>query len=114
MARGARSSGHQLSTENERAPRTDGTTLMGLHAETMVARLANTFAKNKALLAHYIRGLVEARRQRLEHEREFYRNLKAYCRVNNLSPICEDDWRTAVYDNADNNLSNVHSKGTVS
>ena len=87
---------------------------MGLDAETVVARLANTFAKNKALLAHYVRGIVEARRQRLEHEKEFYRNLKAYCRANNLSPICGDDWKTAAYAKADDNLSNIHSKGTVS
>jgi uncharacterized protein YgiB involved in biofilm formation len=92
----------------------DGATLMGFDAEAMVARLANTFAKNKAVLAHYVSGLVEARRQRLEHDRKFYRNLNAYCRANNLSPICADDWKTAAHDEADNNPSNFHSKGTVS
>jgi hypothetical protein len=92
----------------------DGATLMRIDAKTIVARFANTFAKNKALFAHYVRGLVEARKRRLEHERKFYRNLKAYCRANNLSPICEDDWKTAADDRNDDKLSMIHSKGNVS
>jgi hypothetical protein len=92
----------------------NGATLMGIGTKTIVARLANNFAKNKALLAHYVRGLVEARTRRLEHERTFYRNLKAYCRANNLSPICEDDWKTAADDRNDNNPSIIQSKGNVS
>ena len=67
---------------------------MAFDAETKVAHVVNTFAKSKALLTRYVRGLMEARKRRIEHEREFYRNLKAYCRANNLSPVCEDDWKT--------------------
>jgi hypothetical protein len=87
---------------------------MGFDAKTIIARLANSFVKNRVVLAHYVRGLVEARRQRLEHERKFYRNLKAFCRANNLSPICEDDWKTAAYDKIDDNFSMTYSKGNVS
>jgi hypothetical protein len=61
----------------------------------------STFTKCKTLLASSAHGFLEARRQRLEDERQFYRNLKAYCRANNLSPICEDDWKTAACDNTD-------------
>ena len=71
-------------------------------------------AKSKALLARSVRGLIEARRRRIEHEREFYRNLKAYCRANNLSPVCEDDWKTAAYDKSDDDLSMTNTKGNVS
>jgi hypothetical protein len=44
------------------------------------------------------RGSAQARKRRLEQERAFYRNLNAYCRANNLSTICEDDWKTAAHD----------------
>ena len=87
---------------------------MGFSTETMVAHVMSTFTKCKTLLASSVRGFLEARRQRLEHEREFYRNLKAYCRANNLSPICEDDWKTAAYDKTDDDISTIHSKGNVS
>jgi hypothetical protein len=87
---------------------------MGFDAKSIVARLTNSFVKNRALLAHYVRGLVEARRQRLEHERKFFPNLKTFYRANNLSPICKDEWKTADYDKIDDNFSMIHSKGTVS
>jgi hypothetical protein len=67
---------------------------MALDTETMATRLADASAKSKALLASYIRRLVEARRRRIEQDREFYQKLKAYCRANNLSSVCEDDWKT--------------------
>lgn len=86
---------------------------MGFDAETMLARVVTTLAKSNAPLAGYVSRLIEARRRRIAHEREFYRNLKAYCRANNLSPVCEDDWKTAAYDNNDDNLSVTHSKGNV-
>jgi uncharacterized protein YgiB involved in biofilm formation len=58
----------------------------------------NRFMKFKALFASYVRRLAEANKRRLEQERAFYRNLNAYCRANNLSTICEDDWKTAAHD----------------
>jgi hypothetical protein len=72
-----------------------------------------TLTKSKALLAGWPRRLLEARRHRIEREREFYRNLNAYCRANNLSPICEDDWKVAAYDKAGNKASVITSKGHV-
>jgi hypothetical protein len=73
-----------------------------------------TFTKCKTLLASAAHGFTETRRQRLEHEREFYRNLRAYCRANNLSPICENDWKTAAFDNADDKITTINLKGNVS
>lgn len=87
---------------------------MGFSTETMVVQVMRTFTKCKTLLASSARSFLEARRQRLEHERQFYRNLKAYCRANNLSPICEDDWKTAAFDKTDDDNSMIHSKGNVS
>ena len=87
---------------------------MGFKTETMVANVTSIFAKCKTLFARSARNLLEVRRQRRKHEREFYRNLKAYCRANNLSPICEDDWKTAACDKIDDNDSTIHSKGNVS
>ena len=78
---------------------------MRFNAETTVARIVNMLANSKALLARYIRRLVEARRRRIEHEREFYRNLRSYCLANKLSPVCADDWKTAVEYNGDDDLS---------
>lgn len=71
---------------------------MRLEAKTMVARAVDTITRSQAPLACWLRRLIEARRRRIEHEREFYRKLKAYSRANNVSPICEDDWKTAAYD----------------
>ena len=56
-----------------------------------------TLTKSKALLAGWLRRLLEARKRGIEQEREFYRNLNAYCRANNLSSICEDDWKTTAH-----------------
>jgi lipoate synthase len=67
---------------------------MGFNIEAMAAHAVNTFAKGQARLASYIRRLIEARRRRIEQDREFYQKLKAYCRNNNLSSVCEDDWKT--------------------
>jgi len=45
----------------------------------------------------FIRARIWARRRRIEQEREFYRKLAAHCRANDLSPICNDDWKSACY-----------------
>jgi hypothetical protein len=78
---------------------------MNLHFKTTVARLANIHSTGKLQLASYIRGRIDARRRRIEHEREFYRKLGAYCRANNLSCVCEDDWKMAAYAKNDDKLS---------
>ena len=70
-------------------------------------------AKSRALLAGWLRRFLEARKHRIKREREFYRSLNAYCRANNLSPICEDDWKVAAYDNIDDNASVITKKGHV-
>jgi hypothetical protein len=72
-----------------------------------------TLTKCRALLAGWRRRLLEARKRRIEHEREFYRNLGAYCRAHNLSPICEDDWKSAAYTGNDDSPPMINSKGDV-
>jgi hypothetical protein len=52
------------------------------------------FLKCKAVLARCIRSIIEARKSRAEHEREFYRKLRDYCQAHDLSPVCVDDWKT--------------------
>jgi hypothetical protein len=71
-----------------------------------------TLTKSKALLAGWLR-LLEARKHRIEREREFYRSLNVYCRANDLSPSCEDDWKIAAYDKIDDNACVINSKGHV-
>jgi len=61
-----------------------------------MARIVNGFRSSKALVVRYIRRCLEARQRRLEHDREFYRNLNDFCRANNMSPICEDDWKAGA------------------
>jgi hypothetical protein len=67
----------------------------------MAAHIANTLAKVARRLALRVRNLMEARKRGIEQDRKFYRELRAYCRANNLSPVCEDDWRTMVRDKDD-------------
>jgi hypothetical protein len=68
-------------------------TSMGAHG-TMIVRVVRLVARGGALFARWADRVGEARRRRVEHDRQFYRNLNAYCRANNISPVCEDDWRT--------------------
>jgi hypothetical protein len=75
----------------------------------MATPFIGTLTKSKALLAGWLRRLLEAREHRIEQEREFYSNLGAYCPANNLSPICEDDWKSAAYRN-DGDLSKLTRK----
>ena len=69
--------------------------------------------KNKALVAHWLGRLLIAHRRKTERERDFYRNLAAYCRANNLSPVCEDDWKTVAYINNGDGAAKINSKGDV-
>jgi hypothetical protein len=87
---------------------------MGLAANRTVVQVTNTFADCMALLARCVRGLIEMRRRRVAHDEQFYRELRVYCRANNVSPICEDDWRTAAADRGDHNHTMRNSKGDVS
>lgn len=66
---------------------------MALNAE-IVAHSVKAFTKITARFAGSLRRRIAARRRRIEHDAEFYRTLNAYCRANNLPPVCEDDWRT--------------------
>lgn len=68
----------------------------------------------KTSLAHCVRGLLAARRRRIEREREFYLQLTAYCDDNNLSQVCTDDWQTTAYAGVVINRSPSHVKGNVS
>jgi hypothetical protein len=70
---------------------------MTIDLNTAVAALVKSFTMRKSALASLVRERIEARKRSIEHEKEFYRKLGAYCRSNNLSPICEDDWKTAAY-----------------
>jgi len=62
--------------------------------KNMLAHIANTMTIVSRKLALRIGRLVEARKRRIEQDDQFYRELRAYCRANNLSPVFEDDWRT--------------------
>jgi hypothetical protein len=72
-----------------------------------------TLAKCKPLLAGWLRRLLDAHRRRIKREQDFYRNLATYCRDNGLSPICEDDWKTAAYTRNGDDPSTISSKGDV-
>jgi hypothetical protein len=70
---------------------------MKFDVATTLATLVKNFTTHKSALASLIRERIEARKRSIEQEKAFYRKLGAYCRANNLSAICEDDWRTAAY-----------------
>jgi hypothetical protein len=79
----------------------------------MATHFMDTLNTSKALLADWLRRLLAARQSRIEHEKQFYRDLRAYCRTNNLSLICEDDWKSAAY-GRDDDVSEISCKGQVS
>lgn len=62
-----------------------------------IAALAKKLTTRKLALASFVRQRIEARKRASARDKEFYRKLNAYCRANNLSPICEDDWKTSAY-----------------
>ncbi len=72
-------------------------TSMKLNAHTSIARVVETLRSFRTGISSFVRARMLARQRRIEQEKEFYRKLEAYCRANNLSPICEDDWKTAAY-----------------
>jgi hypothetical protein len=72
-----------------------------------------TLTKSKSLLAGWLRRLLEAHRRRIKQEQDFYRNLAAYCRDNDLSPVCEDDWKTAAYIRNGDDPPKANPKGNV-
>jgi hypothetical protein len=86
---------------------------MQFDPKTAAAGIMRSFTRLRTRLAHYIRGVLAARRERLEHEREFYRNLTAYCDENNLPLIFEDDWKAAANAGSDTRHSQRNAKGSV-
>jgi hypothetical protein len=50
-----------------------------------------------AAAAAFIRARLQARRRRIEQEKQFYLRFQAYCRANNLPVVCSEDWKTAAY-----------------
>ena len=69
--------------------------------------------KSTALITDWLGRFLNASRRRTEQERAFYRNLAAYCRANSLSPVCEDDWKTAAYIKNGDDPPTTNSKGDV-
>ena len=82
--------------------------------KTTAARIMRSFAGLRTRIADRVRDLLAARRERLEHEREFYRKLTAYCDENNLPLMHEDDWKAAAYAGTDARHSQRYAKGNVS
>jgi hypothetical protein len=66
---------------------------MGLDARIVVTRIAHAARKGGAMLARPFARLGEARRCHTAQEQDFYRMFAGYCRANNLSPVCADDWK---------------------
>jgi hypothetical protein len=63
-------------------------------SRAQVATMARTW---RTALATFIGARLQARRRRIEQEKEFYRRLQAHCRANNLPAVCGEDWKTAAY-----------------
>jgi hypothetical protein len=66
---------------------------MDLGAGVVAAKITQAVGKGRALLARHFARLGEARLRRNAHEHEFHRGFEGYCRANNLSPICVEDWK---------------------
>jgi len=66
---------------------------MDLGAGVVAAKITQAVRKGRALLARHFARLGEARLRRIAHEHEFHRGFEGYCRANNLSPICVEDWK---------------------
>ncbi|HMA74483.1 MAG TPA: hypothetical protein VKP67_23780 [Xanthobacteraceae bacterium] len=66
---------------------------MTLGAKNITAQIARVAKKTGALLARYIRRLVEARKRRVMSEQEFRRTYEAHCRANGLRPAWVEDWK---------------------
>jgi hypothetical protein len=72
-----------------------------------------TLARSRTLMAGWLRDLLNAHRRKVEQEEHFYRSLATYCRANNVSPVCEDDWKTTAYIRNDDKPSTIHRQGDV-
>jgi hypothetical protein len=66
---------------------------MDLDARTFVARLAHAARKGAAMLARPFARVSEARRREAAPEQGFSHMFAGYCRANNLSPVCAEDWK---------------------
>src|SRR5262245_52126726 len=99
-------------TMGARFPVRNGSLRMRLNNNAIATHFVSMFARSRVLLVHFVHALIEARTRSIEGERRFYQSLDAYCRANNLSSVCEDDWKTAAY--ADRHVRQSTSKGAVS
>jgi hypothetical protein len=70
---------------------------MNRNPDSSIARVATTMRSRLTALATLIRARLQARRRRIEQEKEFYRRLNTYCRAHNLPAVCAEDWKTAAY-----------------
>lgn len=70
---------------------------MPLKFNIVTGAIATGLARCRAMLASGIRARIQARRRRVEQEKEFYQKLAAYCRSNNLPVVCGEDWKSAAY-----------------
>ena len=70
---------------------------MNFDIKTAIAALMKSFTTRETALASFVRERIEVRKRSIEQDKKFYRKLNAYCRANNLSAVCEDDWKTAAY-----------------
>ena len=48
-------------------------------------------------VAAFVAARLQARRRRIEQEKQFYLKFQAYCRTNNLPVVCSEDWKSAAY-----------------
>ena len=80
----------------------------------LLERAMSAIADSRERLERHVGRVLAERRRRIDDEREFYANLQAYCRANNLSSVCEDDWKSAAYAGRDGHHPTISSKGHVS
>jgi hypothetical protein len=59
--------------------------------------IAQGLRSGRTAFASFVRQRLEARKRRIERDKEFYVKLAAYCRSNNLPAVCGEDWKTAAY-----------------
>jgi hypothetical protein len=66
---------------------------MDLDTRIVVARIAHAARKGAAVLARPFARQSEARRRQAAPEQDFSHMFAGYCRANNLSPVCAEDWK---------------------
>jgi hypothetical protein len=74
--------------------RCSGRSQMRSDEGTLANRALSALTATKASIEDGLRNLAEARKAHRKHDEKFYRDLNAFCRANNVSHVCEDDWKT--------------------